>query len=98
MSGEGAEYRAHATRPGVFAVAKVKFDLTRPSKPIRVVVTLSKSELHALDHFRSMTRMQNRAAAFREILRRALRAVGDDVGTPDERGQNSTAQRARLIH
>jgi hypothetical protein len=79
-------------------VAERELDLTHRRKLARVAVTLSKSELRALDDFRFMMRLPSRTAAFREILRRALRATVDQVGMRADGRPRRTAGRGRLIH
>jgi hypothetical protein len=51
----------------------------------RLLIMLSLEELAAIDDFRFATRMPNRAAAVRELLRRALSAEGFPVPAPSKK-------------
>jgi metal-responsive CopG/Arc/MetJ family transcriptional regulator len=51
---------------------------TGPRRPERLMVMLSAEEMAAVDDFRFKNRMQSRAAAIRELIKRALSA--EDAG------------------
>ncbi len=48
----------------------------RLRRPERLTIMLSKEEMQAVDDFRFKHRMPSRAAAVRELIRRALSAEG----------------------
>lgn len=57
----------------------------KEKKSVRLHILLEPSELEALDDFRFSARIDSRAEAVRELVRRGMRASKDGHGTTDDK-------------